>query len=417
MRRNPWLLGLAWLAAGSVQAQLDTGPAGDAPFRQLPPPSAMGGEATAPEILAGTWGSSQGRTYQLTGGSFSRDGSTTMRLDCRRRTDIETITPVFECRGTWYQRDGAEGGGYRGKLYWSGPRQSWYLEGAYSHATVPDRWYGLNYGPGEGTEPVLPLIYRDRGSAKNPGDPPSRVPDGLWASGDTRYRVGGGIFWRGDLYPTVRLACDPADDDPDAFDCSGSWYGNTGEQQGSYKGRLSWIEDPGHWFFKGLYNYLAEPGRWYGRNFTQLEGPGGGRPSAPAAERPAPTVVPPGSTTATGSSPAPDDSTDPVPAGGNPGSGNPSRVSPTPAADRDDILDGVDDPKLATCLGRAYDALNTAKLKVTYRRDNALFGHSADFRVRIRCPGSGAASIAVTVISRGARDPVPLRDAIVGAMQ
>lgn len=421
MRIIPWLSCLYLLAFGSVHAQLDTGPAGDAPFRQLPPPAAADGSVTAAEILNGVWGNSQGRTYQLAGGRFSRDGKPSMQLDCERKVDIEAITPIFECEGAWYERNGAEGGRYRGMLYWSGRRQSWYLEGAYSFAAQPDRWYGLNYGPGEGTEPVRPPIYQGRVTASAPGASGSVVPNGLWASGDARYEVAGGVFWRDGQYPTLRLVCDRAGDGDASYDCTGAWYGKMGEQAGSYRGPLSWKDDPGYWFFEGLYNYLEEPDRWYGKNFTQLEGPDGGRPSATVARRepPAesPTAPTAGDQPGAGSDQGP--STGTSAAGGN-GSRSPSDEAAPPAgADLDDILQGVDDPRLAGCLSKAYEVLLSAKLKITDRHDNALYGHDADFRARVRCPRAGDAftTTAVTVISRNGGDPVPFRDKIVGAMQ
>ncbi len=412
MRTMSFLLGALLCATGIAQAQLDTGPAGDAPFRQLPPPSGTGDEATAAEILNGSWGSSQGRSYHLEEGSFSRDGKSTMRLDCERRLDIEAITPIFECTGTWFERDGSEGGGYLGTLYWSGQRQSWYLEGAYSFAMEPDRWYGLNYGPHEGTETVRPLVYRDRGAAAESVAPGIAILSGLWASGDTRYEVTDGLFWREGSYVTLRLVCDDGNgDDPPVFECSGLWFGKMGENAGGYKGTLSWWDDPGYWYFKGLYNHLTDPDHWYGKNFRQLEGPGGSKPSTEVARRAPPSGAPSARDTDDESSPARDDGTTAV--------ANDTEGGGAKSATLEEVLDATDDERLAACIRRAYDALVSAGLKVTFRRVNAVFAHDANFRARIRCPNAGdtIATTGITIFAHEDRDPTGLRDTLLGAMR
>ena len=115
--------------AGLTFAQLDTGPAGDAPFRALPPPRGTDGEPALATILQGRWGDSSGKDYSVSNGAFSRDGYRSLQITCERKTDVESITPLYTCSGEWYNCKGEVIGNYLGTLYREGSRQRWYMAG------------------------------------------------------------------------------------------------------------------------------------------------------------------------------------------------------------------------------------------------------------------------------------------------
>lgn len=59
-------------------------------------------------------------------------------------TEKKTITPVYDCSGSWYNSNGEPGGDYTGKLYYYQSRQ-WYLKGQYNNSSSPDSWYAWNF--------------------------------------------------------------------------------------------------------------------------------------------------------------------------------------------------------------------------------------------------------------------------------
>jgi hypothetical protein len=98
------------------------------------------------------------------------------------------------------------------------------------------------------------------------------ILNGEWGdSNGNRYRLENGRFFRNDFF-AMALDCRQNVEKKTitpVYDCSGDWYNNKGEADGSYQGKL-YLYQGKKWRMDGRYNRYSKPEDWYGWSFSQL---------------------------------------------------------------------------------------------------------------------------------------------------